>query len=100
MLKNDYLLYFLFFFVGGGGWVIEYTNLGILAQVSDAQAIAFSFPHQATALEIQTKVILIQKQSFNTTTNVQIIKCSQSDKQNISFNARQAYQMENHIIDL
>lgn len=27
------------------------SYLGILAQVSDAQAIAFSFPHQATALE-------------------------------------------------
>jgi len=27
------------------------TDLGILAQVSDAQAIAFSLPHQATALE-------------------------------------------------
>lgn len=26
------------------------TNLGILAQVSEAQAMAFSFPHQATAL--------------------------------------------------
>jgi|EndMetStandDraft_8_1072994.scaffolds.fasta_scaffold8805141_2 hypothetical protein len=30
------------------------TDLGILAQVSDAQAIAFSLPHQATALEKHT----------------------------------------------
>lgn len=31
------------------------TNLGILAHVSDAQAMAFSFPHQATALAKKTK---------------------------------------------
>lgn len=30
------------------------TDLGILAQVSDAQAIAFNLPHQATALKKQT----------------------------------------------
>jgi len=29
------------------------TDLGILAQVSDAQAIAFNLPHQATALKKQ-----------------------------------------------
>jgi len=29
------------------------TNLGILAQVSAAQAMAFSFPHQETALQTE-----------------------------------------------
>ena len=31
----------------------NFTDLGILAQVSDAQAIAFNLPHQATALKKQ-----------------------------------------------
>lgn len=38
---------------------INYANLGILAQVSDAQAIALSFPHQATALK-RTNVVSIE----------------------------------------
>lgn len=35
-----------------------YANLGILAQVSDAQAIAFNFPHQATALKKENLVLI------------------------------------------
>ena len=31
------------------------ANLGILAHVSDAQAIAFNLPHQATALKNKTQ---------------------------------------------
>ena len=37
---------------------LKESNLGIRAQVSDAQAIAFSFPHQATALQQKYPPIL------------------------------------------
>lgn len=47
--------FFLFF-----SYVVKTPNLGILAHVSEAQAITFSFPHQATALLKQNKT----KQKF------------------------------------
>jgi len=34
---------------------MDKTNLGILAHVSEAQAIAFSFPHQETALDRKSR---------------------------------------------
>lgn len=40
------------------------SNLGILAHVSDAQAIAFSFPHQATALKNNSKKQLRNKRQY------------------------------------
>uniref|UniRef100_A0A2P2KX81 Mediator of RNA polymerase II transcription subunit 16 isoform X2 n=1 Tax=Rhizophora mucronata TaxID=61149 RepID=A0A2P2KX81_RHIMU len=38
--------------IQNGGFALE---LGILAHVSDAQAIAFNFPHQATALKLRQR---------------------------------------------
>lgn len=40
------------------------SNLGILAHVSDAQAIAFSFPHQATALKKHFKKATQYKRQY------------------------------------
>ena len=49
---------------------LKESNLGIRAQVSDAQAIAFSFPHQATALQKKGPPIFKVNKQF--TCNIRI----------------------------